>query len=77
MDAQKPCYNLSVNTECAVMCCGQTEKLLELDGDFLVRESSNSSNQFVLSGKQNGSIKHLLLVDPEGIVSKIILLLML
>ncbi|XP_025077554.1 SHC-transforming protein 1-like isoform X2 [Pomacea canaliculata] len=46
----------------------QTEKLLELDGDFLVRESSNSSNQFVLSGKQNGSIKHLLLVDPEGIV---------
>lgn len=44
------------------------EKLLELDGDFLVRESSGKSTQFVLSGKQNGNVRHLLLVDPEGIV---------
>nr|KAG5703677.1 hypothetical protein BaRGS_002551 [Batillaria attramentaria] len=45
-----------------------SEKLLELDGDFLVRESSNKSTQFVLSGKQNGHVRHLLLVDPEGIM---------
>lgn len=45
-----------------------SEKLLELDGDFLVRESSNKSTQFVLSGKQNGHVRHLLLVDPDGIV---------
>lgn len=46
----------------------EAEKLLELDGDFLVREASNSSMQFVLSGRQNGNIRHLLLVDPDGIV---------
>ncbi|XP_076443236.1 SHC-transforming protein 1-like [Babylonia areolata] len=46
----------------------EAEKLLELDGDFLVREASNSSTQFVLSGKQSGNVRHLLLVDPDGIV---------
>lgn len=46
----------------------EAEKMLELDGDFLVRESSNSPRQFVLSGRQGGHIRHLLLVDPEGIV---------
>ncbi|XP_059155438.1 SHC-transforming protein 1-like isoform X2 [Physella acuta] len=46
----------------------QAEVLLEFDGDFLVRKSTNSPGQFVLSGKQNGSPRHLLLVDPEGIV---------
>lgn len=46
----------------------QTEKILQKDGDFLVRKSSNDQNQYVLSGRQNGVIKHLLLVDPDGIV---------
>lgn len=49
----------------------QAEKLLQKDGDFLVRKSSNDQNQFVLSGRQNGVIKHLLLVDPDGIVSQV------
>ena len=39
------------------------------DGDFLVRESQASSGQYVLTGMQNNSKKHLLLVDPQGIVS--------
>jgi len=43
--------------------------MLRNDGDFLVRESSNSTGQFVLSSRQDGHIKHLLLVDPEGVVS--------
>lgn len=47
----------------------QAEERLEHDGDFLVRESNNSPGQYVLSGRQNGLVKHLLLVDPEGVVS--------
>ena len=43
--------------------------LLIQDGDFLVRESQASSGQYVLTGMQNNSKKHLLLVDPQGIVS--------
>lgn len=39
------------------------------DGEFLVRESQASSGQYVLTGMQSNSKKHLLLVDPEGIVS--------
>ena len=39
------------------------------DGDFLVRESQGSPGQYVLTGMQSNSKKHLLLVDPEGIVS--------
>ncbi|XP_033750378.1 SHC-transforming protein 1-like isoform X1 [Pecten maximus] len=46
----------------------QAEKLLQKDGDFLVRQSSSDPGQFVLCGKQDGSIKHLLLVDPDGVV---------
>ncbi|XP_003784388.1 SHC-transforming protein 4 [Otolemur garnettii] len=42
------------------------ESLLVKDGDFLVRESTTSPGQFVLSGLQGGQAKHLLLVDPEG-----------
>jgi len=38
------------------------------DGEFLVRESQASSGQYVLTGMQSNSKKHLLLVDPEGIV---------
>jgi SHC-transforming protein 1 len=39
------------------------------DGDFLVRESQGSPGQYVLTGLQSGVKKHLLLVDPEGVVS--------
>ncbi|XP_008830007.1 SHC-transforming protein 4 [Nannospalax galili] len=42
------------------------ERLLVKDGDFLVRESTSSPGQYVLSGLQGGRAKHLLLVDPEG-----------
>ena len=47
----------------------QSEELVIRDGDFLVRESQVSSGQYVLTGMQSGSRKHLLLVDPEGVVS--------
>ena len=46
----------------------ESENLLNEDGDFLVRESQRNPGQFVLTGMQNGLKKHLLLVDPEGIV---------
>ncbi|XP_072004357.1 SHC-transforming protein 4 isoform X1 [Engystomops pustulosus] len=42
------------------------ESLLIQDGDFLVRESTSSVGQYVLSGLHGGHPKHLLLVDPEG-----------
>lgn len=42
------------------------DKLLRRDGDFLVRESTQTKGQFVLSALQQGSPKHLLLVDPAG-----------
>ncbi|XP_032088303.1 SHC-transforming protein 4 isoform X3 [Thamnophis elegans] len=44
----------------------QAEDLLRNNGDFLVRESTTSPGQYVLSGLQGGQVKHLLLVDPEG-----------
>lgn len=44
------------------------ERLLQKDGDFLVRESTNTEGQFVLSGMQDNNKKHLLLINPEGIV---------
>ncbi|KAH1023279.1 SHC-transforming protein 4 isoform X1 [Dendroctonus ponderosae] len=44
------------------------ERLLQRDGDFLVRESTNTPGQFVLSGMQDNNKKHLLLIDPEGVV---------
>jgi len=46
----------------------EAERRLLKDGDFLVRESSNSQKQFVLSGMQGNTKKHLLLIDPEGVV---------
>ncbi|XP_022915045.1 SHC-transforming protein 1 [Onthophagus taurus] len=46
----------------------EAEGLLINDGDFLVRESPNSSNQYVLSGMQDNTKRHLLLIDPEGVV---------
>lgn len=39
------------------------------DGEFLVRESQGSPGQYVLTGMQGGLKKHLLLIDPEGVVS--------
>lgn len=47
----------------------QAERLLTKDGDFLVRESGTTPGQYVLTGQQGGQPKHLLLVDPEGVVS--------
>jgi len=44
------------------------EELLRRDGDFLVRESQGSAGQYVLTGMQGSGRKHLLLVDPQGIV---------
>ncbi|XP_042553159.1 SHC-transforming protein 2 [Dipodomys spectabilis] len=44
------------------------EKLLRADGDFLVRDSVTNPGQYVLTGMQAGQPKHLLLVDPEGVV---------
>ncbi|XP_057365477.1 uncharacterized protein LOC130686265 isoform X2 [Daphnia carinata] len=46
----------------------EAEDLLKQDGDFLVRESQGSQGQYVLTGMQSGHHKHLLLVDPEGVV---------
>lgn len=45
------------------------EKLLIHDGDFLVRDSATNPGQYVLTGMHCGLPKHLLLVDPEGVVS--------
>lgn len=47
----------------------EAEKLLKVNGDFLVRESTTTPGQYVLTGLQGGQPKHLLLVDPEGVVS--------
>ncbi|XP_065188608.1 SHC-transforming protein 1-like isoform X2 [Sycon ciliatum] len=46
----------------------EAENILEEDGEFLVRESSTQPGQYVLSGMENARVKHLLLVDPEGVV---------
>ncbi|XP_054160192.1 SHC-transforming protein 1-like isoform X2 [Oppia nitens] len=46
----------------------ESETLVVKDGDFLVRESQGSVGQYVLTGMQSGFRKHLLLVDPEGVV---------
>nr|XP_027239563.1 SHC-transforming protein 1-like [Penaeus vannamei] len=46
----------------------EAEMLLVQDGDFLVRESQGTAGQYVLTGMQNNTKKHLLLVDPEGVV---------
>ncbi len=50
----------------------QAERLLTKDGDFLVRESGTTPGQYVLTGQQGSQPKHLLLVDPEGVVSNMI-----
>jgi hypothetical protein len=50
--------------------CLQAELLLHQSGDFLVRESAKISGQFILSGRYKEQFKHLLLVDPEGVVNE-------
>ena len=52
----------------------EAEQLLRQDGDFLVRESHQTPGQFVLTGMQGLSRKHLLLVDPQGVVRSVSLL---
>lgn len=47
------------------------EVLLKKDGDFLVRESQGKPGQYVLTGLQEHTPKHLLLIDPEGTVRMI------
>jgi len=46
----------------------ESEILLKNDGDFLVRDSHGTKGQYVLSGMQQTTPKHLLLIDPEGVV---------
>lgn len=45
------------------------ESLIKNDGDFLVRESQGTQGQYVLTGMQDVTPKHLLLMDPQGYVS--------
>ncbi|XP_075595575.1 SHC-transforming protein 3 isoform X2 [Balearica regulorum gibbericeps] len=72
---------LSREAECAVakdlstepwyqgeMSRKEAEQMLKKCGDFLVRKSTTNPGTYVLTGMQNGQIKHLLLVDPEGTV---------
>ncbi|XP_056135288.1 LOW QUALITY PROTEIN: SHC-transforming protein 4-like [Lampris incognitus] len=40
----------------------QAESLLTCSGDFLVRESSSTTGQYVLSGMEGATVRHLLLV---------------
>ncbi|KAH8302305.1 hypothetical protein KR044_004963 [Drosophila immigrans] len=44
------------------------ERMLLQDGDFLVRESQGKRGQYVLTGLEGKTPKHLLLIDPEGVV---------
>lgn len=45
------------------------ESLLKHDGEFLVRERKAKPGQYVLTGMQETTPKHLLLIDPAGVVS--------
>lgn len=60
---QEPWYHGQMSRRAA-------EKLLRADGDFLVRDSVTNPGQYVLTGMQAGQPKHLLLVDPEGVVRR-------
>ncbi|CAG9132417.1 unnamed protein product [Plutella xylostella] len=44
------------------------EKLVTEEGSFLVRSSAACAGQYVLTGARRGQHKHLLLVDPNGVV---------
>lgn len=58
---QEPWYHGQMSRRAA-------ERLLRADGDFLVRDSVTNPGQYVLTGMHAGQPKHLLLVDPEGVV---------
>lgn len=45
------------------------EAMLQQDGEFLVRESRAKPGQYVLTGMEAATPKHLLLIDPAGVVS--------
>ncbi|XP_031769002.2 SHC-transforming protein 3 isoform X2 [Galleria mellonella] len=59
--AREPWYHGPISRTAA-------EKLVVEEGEFLVRESAASPGQFVLTGARRGAHKHLLLVDPNGVV---------
>lgn len=44
----------------------EAEALVELDGEFLVRDSSKKPGQYVLTGMAHGQSQHLLLMDKYG-----------
>jgi len=46
----------------------EAEHVLTHSGDFLVRESAKIPGQFILSGRCQNQFKHLLLVDPDGVI---------
>ena len=52
------------------------ESLVQIDGDYLVRESTNKSGQYVLTGRSSGTAQHLLLIDKNGRVSYTIITMM-
>lgn len=58
----EPWFHASISRSAA-------EALLRQDGDFLVRESQGKPGQYVLTGLQAQTPKHLLLIDPEGTVN--------
>jgi hypothetical protein len=59
--SQEPWYHGQVSRPAA-------DQLLTNNGDFLVRESVQARGQYILSAMQDGQPKHLLLVDPSGLV---------
>ena len=63
--------NTHTQKDIQIISLFQAEQLLTQDGDFLVRHVARKPGQFVLSSNCNGFVKHLLLVDPEGVVSVI------
>ncbi|EDV27090.1 uncharacterized protein TRIADDRAFT_18086, partial [Trichoplax adhaerens] len=48
---------------------GDAEKLLQKNGQFLIRQSVNNPMQFVLSGMIDNVPHHVLVTNEQGIVS--------
>ncbi|VDN31667.1 unnamed protein product [Gongylonema pulchrum] len=46
---------------------GMAESMMRYEGDFLVRISPNTTNNFVLSGIANSAAKHFLLLDENDL----------
>ncbi|XP_034834166.1 SHC-transforming protein 1 [Maniola hyperantus] len=59
--AREPWYHGPISRSAA-------ERLVVEEGEFLVRQSTACPGQFVLTGARRGAHKHLLLVDPNGVV---------